>query len=298
MVECHLQHYPGSISEHLKVKSPLQLHQVVKHSDIQQKDLDSSSTQSSGKSLEEVTRMQGTKSKDQQHLSESDRSYEKNVEHQTKPIFFMGHPDFVASSSQIDFNQSINRIPFPYADSYGGELFTAYGPPAIIQPQMVGLTPARVVLPLELAEDGPIYVNAKQYHGILRRRQTRAKLEAQRKLVKMRKPYLHESRHLHAINRLRGSGGRFLSTKNLQQPNPNPTTKSQCIPKPIHTYQSGEFEFRGLERGKSSVSGPPCSRTSDVSSNDFVFQRPVNVAMQDGGRMMHGRANHSTPVVR
>lgn len=56
-----------------------------------------------------------------------------------------------------------------------------------LQPQMVGIAPARVPLPLDLAEDGPIYVNAKQYHGILRRRQIRAKLEAQNKLVKTRR---------------------------------------------------------------------------------------------------------------
>lgn len=63
--------------------------------------------------------------------------------------------------------------------------------PDQIQPQMgshmVGMTAGRVPLPLDLADDGPIYVNAKQYHGILRRRQSRAKLEAQNKLVKNRK---------------------------------------------------------------------------------------------------------------
>lgn len=53
---------------------------------------------------------------------------------------------------------------------------------------MLGMiAPARVPLPLDVAEDGPIYVNAKQYHGILRRRQSRARLEAQNKLVKARK---------------------------------------------------------------------------------------------------------------
>lgn len=50
-----------------------------------------------------------------------------------------------------------------------------------------GGTSARIPLPLELAENEPIYVNPKQYHGILRRRQLRAKLEAQNKLVKARK---------------------------------------------------------------------------------------------------------------
>ena len=55
---------------------------------------------------------------------------------------------------------------------------------------MVGIAPARVPLPLEIADDGPIYVNAKQYHGILRRRQSRAKQEAQNKLVKHRKVWV------------------------------------------------------------------------------------------------------------
>lgn len=54
-----------------------------------------------------------------------------------------------------------------------------------VHSQMVG---TRVPLPLDHPpHDEPIYVNAKQYKAILRRRQFRAKLEAQNKLSKARK---------------------------------------------------------------------------------------------------------------
>ncbi|KAJ4705412.1 Nuclear transcription factor Y subunit A [Melia azedarach] len=105
---------------------------------------------------------------------------------------------------ELGFGQPMICTKYPYVDQCYGVLST-YGA------QISG----RMMLPLNVAsDDGPIYVNAKQYHGIIRRRKSRAKAVLENKLTKKRKPYMHYSRHLHAMRRPRGCGGRFLNTKN------------------------------------------------------------------------------------
>lgn len=83
-------------------------------------------------------------------------------------------------------------------------------PPAIPAQQLHA--PQSPELAAAPAEESPLYVNAKQFHRILKRRVARQRLEEALRLTsKGRKPYLHESRHNHAMRRPRGPGGRFLT---------------------------------------------------------------------------------------
>lgn len=91
------------------------------------------------------------------------------------------------------------------------------------------------------AQQQPQYVNAKQYQRIIKRRASRQRFQERLAITRRSKlekahakkdtasraseggnflnnqPYQHESRHRHAMRRPRGPGGRFLTSREIQE---------------------------------------------------------------------------------
>ncbi|KAK8551307.1 hypothetical protein V6N13_119778 [Hibiscus sabdariffa] len=245
-------------------------------------DQDSSSTQSTGQSCPGAAGAGESTIHGQSLISVStggNGTHGKLVGGHANLVSLTETQDYVFPSSQVDYSKPISHIPLHYAEPYfGGVATTTNGSQAmqIHHAHMMAMLPTRVPLPLDLKEDEPIYVNAKQYHAILRRRQYRAKLEAQNKLIRVRKPYLHESRHLHALKRARGSGGQFLNTKKLPQSKSTLTNPGPGMSRSPQLHLSAnisekEFHLRG--NFKDAASATSGSDVTSASNSDEMFQQ-------------------------
>ncbi|XP_050224348.1 nuclear transcription factor Y subunit A-7 isoform X5 [Mercurialis annua] len=142
-------------------------------------------------------------SSDNSEASEQQKHSENQIQ-SSPPATVAMHPGISTPNTQYatipqlgsTHTMAAGAAAYPYPDPYYRSIFAPYdtqayppqpyGGQPMVHLQLMGIQQAGVPLPSDAVEE-PVFVNAKQYHGILRRRQSRAKAESENKAIKSRK---------------------------------------------------------------------------------------------------------------
>ncbi|OAY65460.1 Nuclear transcription factor Y subunit A-7 [Ananas comosus] len=114
---------------------------------------------------------------------------EKQVDGHVKPVLSLESGGAIYSPPSVDYGQPIGYIPIPQGDPYLGGILAAYAPHAV---HIFSYNLCSHLIAVSCLMISNLYILSVQ-------------------------PYLHESRHRHAMKRARGSGGRFLNAKEQQE---------------------------------------------------------------------------------
>lgn len=131
------------------------------------------------------------------------------------PVAYEEHQRHLLLQHQRGRDEPMMMVMVPVSSVTGGThapslAYPTMAPSAHINAMYASTLTPRVLL---AAGEAPVYVNARQYHAILRRRRARAREEARNRTTGQRKVY--PSRSAHAKRRLRGATGAFLTREEV-----------------------------------------------------------------------------------
>jgi hypothetical protein len=195
---------------------------------------------------------------------------------------FEGHMDFATSADGNDVLQNFDFDPFLHQDEepMAFTFSTVAFPDGLAQSekdnsnnellaeeQITSSTPRPAPTTSASDEDGPLFINKKQFHRILKRRVARRKLEEMLKVQSSRP----QKRRLHSpppfnVRRVRGPGGRVLTREEIAERHKREELESQAAIQQVITNELTD----------ASSTTEQVSQPDHISSQDY---QPTNIEL-------------------